>query len=294
MILHEKMDKGECYVIAELGQNHQGQLKIAKEMADTAAKCGAHAIKTVKRDLTTFKLRNPDLWAMPYNGPNSFGETYGAHREALELTDDDIHELKLYAELVIGMDFVCSFTDIPSMNFLHEIGTGVFKVPSQRLTDYELLAELSKLHVPVILSTGMSNMKEIKTAVDVLQGGNGPECDLYLMQCTSCYPCREADLNLNVMKTLRETFGYPVGFSGHHIGVAPDVAARAMGAQLIERHFTLCRAWKGTDHAASLEPAGLEKVCRYIQQADDSAGSYEKEVLECEIPAMKKLRADLL
>lgn len=292
--LQQTIDKGECYIIAEIGQNHQGKVEIAKQMADAAAKCGAHAIKTVKRDLKTFKERNEALWNQPYDHPNSFGKTYGEHRTALELSGSDIIELKDYIETTTGLDFICSFTDIPSAQFLYEIGLEIFKVPSQRLTDISLMENVALMGVPTIISTGMSSMADIRFTMNLFKQYNGTHADIYLLQCTSCYPCKELDLHLRVIESLKKEFGVPVGFSGHHIGIAPDIAARALGAEIIERHFTLCRAWKGTDHAASLEPAGLEKVCRYIKQCDESMGTHIKEVLECEKPAMIKLRADLL
>ena len=185
-----------------------------------------------------------------------------------------------------------SCSDQNSLDFLTEIGVDTFKIASQRVTDTELMKRTAETGRRVICSTGMSDISDVDKIVDIYENN-----ELYLLQCSSIYPCPEDDLNLNIITTYQERYAdrvAGVGFSGHHVGVAADVAAYMLGAVIIERHFTLSRAWKGTDHAASLEKTGIEYVMKYVNQAHRALGSKEKKVLEAEMPAMKKLRADLL
>ena len=273
----------DVYFIAEIGQNHQGSLDIAKQMVDSLVGTGVAAIKTAKRDIDvclTDEQKNA-----PYDNPNSFGATYYEHRKALELSKDDFRELKRYSEEK-GFDFISSFTDLNSLDFLVEIGVKTLKIASQRLTDYTLLEAASRTLKPIIISTGMSSITDVRKAVNVFKDNVK-----FLLQCTSCYPCKEEDINLNVLRTYKQIFdvdGY--GLSGHHAGIAPDLAAYVMGIDILERHYTLHRHWKGSDHAASLELKGVVNILKYIKQISAAMGSYEKKVLECEKSAIKKLR----
>lgn len=271
------------YFIAELGQNHQGSLEIAKRMVDSLIGTGVSAIKTAKRDIDT--CLSEEQKNAPYDNPNSFGKTYYEHRKALELSKDDFRELKRYSEEK-GFDFISSFTDLNSLDFLVEIGIKTLKIASQRMTDYTLLEAAARTLKPVIISTGMSSIQDVREAVNVFKDNRK-----FLLQCTSCYPCKEEDINLNVLRTYKELFkvdGY--GLSGHHAGIAPDLAAYVMGIDILERHYTLHRHWKGSDHAASLELKGVVNILKYIEQISAAMGSYEKKVLDCELPALKKLR----
>lgn len=273
----------DVYFIAEIGQNHQGSLDIAKLMVDSLVGTGVAAIKTAKRDIDvclTEEQKNA-----PYDNPNSFGATYYEHRKALELSKDDFRELKRYSEEK-GFDFISSFTDLNSLDFLVEIGVKTLKIASQRLTDYTLLEAASRTLKPIIISTGMSSITDVRKAVNIFKDNVK-----FLLQCTSCYPCKEEDINLNVLRTYKQIFdvdGY--GLSGHHAGIAPDLAAYVMGIDILERHYTLHRYWKGSDHAASLELKGITNILKYIEQIRLAMGSYEKKVLECEKPSIKKLR----
>ncbi len=277
-------EKYGVYFIAELGQNHQGDLNIAYKMIDSLIGSGVSAVKTAKRNIELHK----DIWEkQPYTNQNSFGENYYEHRIALELSKDDFKKLKEYAEDK-GLDFISSFTDADSLDFLCEIGVETLKIASSRVTDIELIKQTAATGKDVILSTGMSTLAEIEKAIEVFIRN-----ELYLLQCTACYPTCEKDLNLNVLKTFQELYSHSVngfGFSGHHIGVAPDIAAYMLGAEIIERHYTLNRAMKGTDHVASLGIDGVKYIIKYIEQIKYSLGSYNKEVLNCEKPALKKLR----
>ncbi len=271
------------YIIAEIGNNHQGDPAIARELIRSAKICGADAVKSQKRDIRTLLTR--EEYDRPYESRHSFGETYGEHREALELSADDWYDMFAYAG-ELGIDFFASPWDINSARLLNDLGCALFKVPSAAVTNHPLLEEIASCGRPVILSTGMSNIQEIDEAVKILK-----DSELYILQCTSAYPSAFEAVNLNVMPTLAERYGVPVGLSGHHRGIAVDAAAVALGAKIIERHYTLDRTWKGTDHAASLEPPGLEKLVRDVKGVEKALGESEKQVLECEMSARAKLRS---
>jgi sialic acid synthase len=280
--LADLVASGRTYVIAEIGQNHQGDPEIAKRLIREAKLCGVNAVKSQKRDIRT--MLTPEQYAKPYNSPHSFGRTYGEHREALELSLDTWAELMAYAwELEI--DFFASPWDIPSARVLKELDCPIIKIASASLTQRPMLQEIAGYGKPVILSTGMSTLEEIDGAVDALQGA-----DVYLLQCTSAYPAEFSTVNLRAMATLKKRYDLPIGLSGHHRGIAVDAAAVALGAQIIERHFTLDRTWKGSDHAASLEPPGLSRLVRDMRAVESAMGDSEKGVLQCELPARSKLR----
>jgi sialic acid synthase SpsE len=281
---------GKLYFIVELGQNHQGSIKIAKQMIDELIGTGVSAVKTAKRDIDT--CLTEEQKAMPYINPNSFGKNYYEHRKALELSHDDFQELKFYAELK-GFDFISSFTDMPSFDFLKKIGLKKIKIASSRITDIKLLNHVAENYKDEIyMSSGMSTMEEIHRMITIFRKNKK-----YLLQCTAVYPCPNNLLNLNVITSsfmanfYSEVDGF--GFSGHHAGIAPDIAAYMMGADIIERHFTLNRSWKGTDHAASLGIDGIRKIIKYINEIEDSLGDYSKNVLLEEYSAIEKLRGDI-
>jgi len=283
------IDSNKLYFIAEIGQNHQGDINIAKKMVDQLVGTGVSAIKTAKRDIDT--CLSEEQKKSIYDNPNSFGRTYYEHRKALELSHEDFIELKNYSESR-GFDFISSFTDENSLNFLvHECGVKYLKIASQRMADIELLKKAALKNVPTIISTGMSTMEDVETAMSIFDN-----VDKYLMQCTSSYPCVDTDINLNVINTYKEKYGDKIkafGLSGHHMSIAPDIAAYVMGANIIERHFTLDRTMKGTDHIGSLELDGVKKIIKYINQVENAMGTSEKYVLDSELPALKKLRGDL-
>jgi sialic acid synthase SpsE len=278
------------YFIAEIGQNHQGDIRIAKQMVDTLVGSGVSAIKTAKRDIET--CLTEEQKRMPYENPNSFGKTYYDHRKALELSHDEFEELKNYIEKN-GFDFIPSFTDIPSFDLINKIGCEKIKIASQRVTDIKLLQHVAnEFDGAVYMSSGMSNFDDINRMVEIFKSN-----EKYLLQCTSVYPCPENLLNLAVLHVYRKLYLGTVdgfGFSGHHVGIAADLCAYLFGAKIIERHFTLNRAWKGTDHAASLGIDGVRKIIKYIDQIDDAIGISDKYILPEELPAIKKLRGDLL
>lgn len=281
--LQEAKEKHGVYFIAEIGQNHQGSIKIAKQMVDSLVGSGVSAIKTAKRDIDV--CLSEERKTMIYDNKNSFGKTYYEHRKALELSFADFRELKNYAEYK-GFDFISSFTDSHSLDFLCNIDVKVLKIASQRLQDWKLLKETAEKNKPVIISSGMSSIEDIDNIMDIFKYN-----EKYLLQCTSSYPCAESDINLNVIKTYKDRYiadGY--GLSGHHTGISPDIAAYCLGVDIIERHYTLRRDMKGTDHASSLELNGIRYIMKYIQEIREAMGSFDKMVLDCEQSAISKLR----
>lgn len=272
------------FVIAEIGQNHQGDLEIAKELIRQAKSAGADAVKSQKRDINT--LLTPEEYRRPYTSPNAFAPTYGKHREALELSREQYVELRDFAAGE-GILFFSSPWDVPSVELLDEIEMPLFKVPSACLTHHEVLKAMAKTGKPIILSTGMSTLPQIDAAMKVVREAS----EVYLLQCTSSYPSSFESINLKVIPYYAQRYPWAtVGFSGHHRGVAIDVAAVALGARVVERHFTLDRTMKGSDHAASLEPAGLTRLIRDIRATESALGDGIKCVYEEELPVMRKLR----
>lgn len=287
-MLKSKLSSG-LYFIAEFGQNHQGDIKIAKQMVDALVGSGVSAIKSAKRNVDI--CLSIEQKRMIYDNPNSFGKTYYDHRKALELSETDYFTLKKYVENA-GFDFISSFTDQSSLQYLIEIDIKYLKIASQRITDLSLLEKTAELFDgTVIMSSGMSGISDIDLMVNIFKNNQK-----YLLQCTSVYPCPEKLLNLNILHTYKDRYKMVNGFglSGHHSGVAPDIAAYVMGFPIIERHFTLDRAWKGTDHAASLEVKGVQMIIKFIQQIYESMGSPVKGILPEEMPALLKLRQDLV
>lgn len=280
-------DGEPVYVIAEVGINHQGDLGLAKKLIDATSIADADAVKFQKR--TIDKILTKEGLEQPYCNENSFGKTYGEHRRALELSKENFYELKNYAEKK-NLAFIASGWDEESIDFLDELGVPAFKIPSADLINIPLLKHTAKKGRPILLSTGMSDMKEVEEAVETITKYNK---NMILMQCTGNYPCKFGDINLNVLKTYREKFGLLVGYSGHELGIATPVIAAMHGACIIERHITLDRAMKGGDHAAALEPDGLSKVVRDIKRIPIILGSLEKRLLEAEIPVRKKLAKSL-
>jgi len=277
-----------CFVIAEIGINHNGKLSIAKTMVEVIASCGADCVKFQKRSVERILTR--EGLDMPYQHENSFGATYGEHRRALELSGDEYGVLKRHAE-ERGMEFLASAWDEESADLLEELGVAAYKVASADVTNLPLLEHVAAKGKPVILSTGMARMGEVERAVETIRRRNE---QLALLQCTSKYPCEFGEVNLRVMLEYRRRFGCVVGYSGHERGISVTVGAVALGASIVEKHFTLDRAMKGGDHAASLEPGGLRKLTRDIRAFEEALGSPEKRVQASELPIRRKLAKSLV
>jgi len=260
------------YIIAEIGQNHNGEVRLAKKLIDMAVDCGANAVKFQKRDIPSELTK--EAFNKPYDNPNSFGKTYGEHRMFLELNENQHLELKEYAQAK-GITYFCTPCDVPSVELLERINCPFYKVASRDLTNIPLLEALSKTNKPVIISTGMASLDDIDEALKVIQ----PKKDKFaILQCTSEYPCSLENVNLKAMNTLKEKYGFITGFSDHTSGIVVSTAASVMGASIIEKHITLDRTMKGTDQPGSLERAGLYKLVEYIRATELAMGDGVKAV----------------
>ena len=269
-----------CFIVAEIGINHNGDLDIAKQLIDAAVAAGCDAVKFQKRTLGV--VYTPAELARPRENP--FGPTNGDLKRALELDRDEYKEIDSYCREK-NIFWFASCWDEGSVDFIAEFDPPCFKIASASLTDDNLLRHYRRFRKPVILSTGMSTIEQIDHAVDIL----GSE-DLILLHSTSTYPARLDELNLRCIATLRSRYPVPIGYSGHEVGLPPTVAAAALGACMIERHITLDRAMWGSDQAASVEPRGFERLVREIRGVEEALGDGVKRVYEREIPVMKKLR----
>jgi sialic acid synthase len=272
------------YIIGEGGNNHQGELRYAKDIVDQVRIAGAECVKFQKRsnkDLMTKALRESK-----YESPHAFGATYGAHRDALELSEYDFIELAQYCNTK-KIAFTASGWDKPSIDFLDKIGVHFFKMASADLTNHDLMEHTAKKGKPMIISTGMASLEEIKGTVALLEKYKTP---LVILHCVSTYPANNEELNLNCIITLKKEFpNHVIGYSGHENGIAASVVAVTLGARVVERHFTLNHQWKGSDHAASLEFDGFRRLVRDLRLVDTWKGSFEKIVHPREIPIKKKL-----
>lgn len=278
-----------CYIIAEIGLNHNGKVELAKRLIDEAVKAHVDAVKFQKRTINKLLIRE---WLVkPYGGPNSFGATYGEHRQNLELSDQDWHTIAEYS-MEKGIDFFASPWDLESADFLATLPMVAMKLASADVTNLPLVEHVSKKGFPVILSTGMSTMEEIDEAVQTIAPYTQ---ELILLHCISAYPFDNQYANLKVIQTLRKHFPYPIGYSGHEkSGIVVSLGAVALGACIIERHFTLDRTMRGPDHAASLEPEGMSRLVESIRKLEDAFGDGRKEILEIEKPSREKLAKSIV
>ena len=278
-------DSAPCYLIAEIGHNHQGDVEVAMKMIDAAADAGAHAVKFQKRD--NRGLYTKALFDQPYDHENSFGKTYGEHREAIELGMAEYVMLKEHARKREVTLFATAF-DEASADFLEELGVPAYKIASGDVTNHPLLVHVAKKGKPVIMSTGAATMEEVRAAYRVLTQHNDQIC---LMQCTAGYPVEDyGQLDLGVIGTYRREFpGAVIGFSSHDGGIVMPVVAYVLGARVVEKHFTLNRAMKGTDHAFSLEPGGLHRVARDLERTRLALMNDEKHFYPSERSARRKM-----
>lgn len=277
-------DASDCYVIAEIGHNHKGDIDICKQLFDAAKDAGAQAVKLQKRDNAA--LYTKAMFNQPYNSENAYGPTYGTHREALEFGWDEYIELKNYAK-ELGLDFFSTAFDFNSADFLAKLDLPAVKMASGDLRSLPLLKYVAQMGKPMIISTGGATMEDVVRAYEAIMPIN-PQ--LAILQCTAAYPANFEDLNLNVIKTYRETFpDVVVGLSAHDSGISQSVAAYVLGGRIVEKHFTLNRTWKGTDHAFSLEPVGLKKMVRDLKRTRLSLGDGIKRQLPNEVAPILKM-----
>ena len=282
-------DNEPCYVIAEVGHNHQGDIEQAKRLIDAAKECGADAVKLQKRDNRALYTR--EFYEQPYNNELSFGRTYGEHREALELGADDYRELLRHASDA-GIALFATAFDVESADLLAELDVPAFKFASGDLRNTPLQRHVASFGKPMLLSTGGGTMEDIERAVDTILPINDQLC---VLQCTAAYPANVEDLNLNVITTLRERFpNVVVGLSDHQNGIAMAVVAYMLGARVIEKHFTLDHALKGRDHAFSLMPEGMRRLVRDLHRIPDALGDATKRPLPIEADPLEKMGKKLV
>lgn len=279
-------------VIAEIGCNHKGDMAIARELIMNAAMfCKADVVKFQKR--TPKELLTPEQYNAPHPNPaNAYGGTYGAHREALELDVEQHRQLKKWCE-EFGVEYSTSVWDLTAAKDIVPLAPALIKIPSACNLHWDMIGYLCENFLGEIhLSFGMTTHIEEEQIVNFFEvRGRGK--DLVLYGCTSGYPVAFEDICLYELLRIRESFGSRVkaiGFSGHHLGIAADVAAMALGAEWIERHFTLDRTWKGTDHAASLEPDGMRKLTRDLRNVYKSLSFKQSELLDVEKVQRDKLK----
>jgi len=273
------------YVLAEIGINHNGDVSLAKSLIDCAAKAGCDAVK--------FQKRTPEV-CVPYTERGKMRQTpwgyitYMEYRKRVEFGFEQYLEIDRYCRSK-GINWTASCWDEPSVDFMESFSPPFYKIASALITDLALLEKHRNTGRPLVLSTGMSTMDEIRAAVDVLGENN-----LVIVHATSAYPCAISELNLRMIETLRREFSCPVGYSGHEVGLPTTIAAVAFGASYIERHITLDRAMWGSDQAASVEPGGFERLVRYIRVVEEALGDGIKRVYDSELPIKERLRKPAL
>jgi sialic acid synthase len=278
--------------IAEIGCNHKGEFEIAKRLIDLAKSCGASYAKFQKRNSKEL-LTKEQYEASHPNPHNSYGDTYGAHREFLEFTKEQHQGLKSYSES-IEVGYATSVWDVTSAIEIISLNPDFIKIPSACNNHYDMLETLRDTYTGEIhASLGMTTKKEEQQLIEFFEKNNSAKDRLVLYSCTSGYPVPFSNVCLLEIKRIKETYGHrikDVGFSGHHLGIAIDIAAYTLGGNYIERHFTQDRTWKGTDHAASLEPSGFGKMVRNLNATNLSLTYKDSEILEIESVQREKLK----
>lgn len=269
------------YIIGEIGINHNGDLDIAKRLIASAHEAGMDAVK--------FQKRTPAL-CVPEEQKSQMRETpwgyisYLDYRYKVEFEKEQYEEIDRYCKL-LGIDWFASVWDESAVDFMEDMNTCCYKVASASLTDHKLLKKIRATGKPMIVSTGMSTMEEIRAAVKLIGQDN-----LIIMHTTSAYPCQPEELNLRMIPSLRAEFTAPIGYSGHEVGLVPSAVAVAMGACAVERHITLDRALWGSDQAASVEPQGVRTLVKYIRVTEQALGDGVKHIYDSELPSLHKLR----
>jgi sialic acid synthase len=285
-------DDGPAYVVAEIGANHMGSVTRCRDIIEAAWLAGCDAVKLQKRDLATWEAVDPAAWHAPYEGPNSFGATYGEHRAKLEFGWDEYVELKTFAEL-LGLTFFATAFDIPSLNFLVRLGVPSIKLASASIVNTALIETVAATGIPTILSTGGATEREIELAWNTWAdwwAPTGEQNKLAILQCTAEYPCNPADMNLQVISALRRE--YPsnvIGLSDHDSGISMAPVAYALGARIFEKHFTLDREWRGSDQKFSLTPDLMRQMVRDLKAVREALGDGTKRRLDAEVPALVKM-----
>lgn len=273
-------DSYPCFIIAEIGINHNGSLALAKKLIDIAITTGCDAVKFQKRTIDVVYTKEE----LAKERISVFGNTNEALKRGLEFGEKEYQEIDAYCKSK-GILWFASCWDVHSVDFMENFDVPCYKVASASLTDDNLLRYIKSKRKPILLSTGMSTMEQIRHAISILGEDN-----LVLFHCTSTYPSNSNETNLKVIQSFKKEFSCPVGYSGHERGVTPSVLAVAMGANSVERHITADRTNWGSDQAASLEMAGLYHMVRDIRQVPELMGDGKKIVYPRELPIIEKLR----
>jgi sialic acid synthase SpsE len=287
---NRKIGEGQpCYIIAEIGINHNGSLEIAKKLIDEAVAAKADAVK--------FQKRTPEI-CVPKSQWNTIRDTpwgmmtYIDYKRKTEFGFEEYSEIDRYCREQ-GIDWFVSTWDVEAVEFMEQFDTPLYKLASACLTDTALIERILYTSRPLMLSTGMSTMKEIESAIQFIKQFD-KKYPVMIAHSTSAYPCKPEELNLKMIQTLRGLFpNIPIGYSGHETGLATTVAAMAVGATFVERHFTLDRAMWGSDHAASVEPQGFQRLVRDLRDVETALGDGVKKVYESELGPMKRLRVNI-
>ncbi len=269
-----------CFIVAEIGINHNGDVNLAKKLIDVALAAGCNAVKFQKRTIEI--VYSPEELARPRESP--FGTTNGDLKYGLEFGLDEYREIDGYCREK-NIPWFASCWDEQSVDFIEQFNPPCFKIASASITDEGLLRHIRAKGRPIILSTGMSTLEQMDCAIQIL--GNH---DLIVLHSCSTYPAFYEELNLKVIPMLKQRYSIPIGYSGHETGLPSSVAAVVLGACMVERHITLDRSLWGSDHAASLEPNGITRLIRDIRLVETAMGDGVKRVIDREVPIMKKLR----
>jgi len=272
------------FIIAEIGNNHNGDFNMAFKLIKIAKEIGVDAVKFQVKNIE--KSFSKELLDSSYVNENSFGKTYREHKQALEFSEQQLKQIYDYAK---KLDIVCFSTpfDVDSVDLLERIDNPIYKISSFHVTDLPLIERICKTKKPILISTGMSTIAEIDNAIDLIK----KYTELYaILHSVSSYPTADDDINLNVIPTLRDRYKCPVGYSGHERGIAICSSAVVLGACVIERHFTFDRTMKGPDHASSVEPTGMADIVSRAKRFFVAMGNTEKRVLDCELKNRKKFR----
>ncbi len=279
-------DESDAYVIAEIGSNHCGDLELCKEMIRAAKECGCDAVKLQKR--TNRELYTDEFFNKPYDNPNSYGKTYGEHREALEFDYSQYYELMDFS-MDVGITFFATPFDIPAANFLQMLNIPMFKIASGDLTNIPLIQHVAGFGKPMIISTGGGTLKDILRVVKY-HWEQFSEIDLAFLQCTAAYPAKIEQMQLGFIEKLREILpGRVIGLSDHYGGILSGPIAYMYGARIFEKHFTFGHSMKGTDHAFSLKPDRMKRFVTDLRRTKWAMADVKKEPLPEEAEPIRKM-----
>ena len=286
---YKSLKRGKTFVIAEIGHNHQGSVQQAMQMMLAAKNSGADAVKFQKRDNKS--LYTKKFFDSPYDHPNSYGRTYGKHREFLEFNLNDYKKLLKFSKKIKILMFATPF-DFKSVDFLSKLNLSLYKIASADLTNTPLQQYIARKKKPIILSTGGGTFKDIDRAYKNISKINKK---IIILHCTASYPARIEDMNLNIItKLIKKYRNIPIGLSDHENGIDAASVAYMLGARVFEKHFTINRSWKGTDQSFSLEPIGLTKLTRNLKRIPLLLGSKNKKFLESEKRPIFKMRKSIV